>query len=130
MNLPDQMIDGAMHNRFLLVVDGHPAAGTSQGDAFARRFDEFARSVGAAGGLVSREPVEIEEPTASAEMLTEIVRQLDELISRRLDEHVAARTSFHVHGVTVPQRPHEDTVRWMCEASRRARVTAERPASA
>ena len=89
MSLPDQLVDGAMHNRFLLVLDECPVAGDP---AVAGRFDEFARQAGAAGGFISNMPVEVcDGSDASAELVAEVVEQLDELIGKRLDEHAAAR---------------------------------------
>ncbi|GAA3750947.1 hypothetical protein [Micromonospora maritima] len=89
MNLPDQLVDGAMHNHFILVLDSCPVAGNPE---VSEKFDKFARRAGAGGGLISNVPIDIEDgEKASAELVAEVVETLDELITKRLDEHQAAR---------------------------------------
>ncbi|MFG1872140.1 hypothetical protein [Micromonospora arborensis] len=98
LNLPDELVDGTYVNRFALIIDEHPDAPSAvDRKQIGDDWDEFAREIGGKGAFVTQARVCIDEPTATAEMVTEIVHELDGIISRRLDEHVAVRNEFHVH---------------------------------
>ncbi|WP_047892555.1 hypothetical protein [Micromonospora sp. RV43] len=119
LSLPDEQVNGNYVNRFALVVDEHPEVP----DADARKqvaedWTEFAREIGGKGAFVTPARVEVVEDTATAGMVTEIVRQLDELIGRRINEHTAARTDVHYHAQAPNLTEH---LRTLGERARRRR---------
>ncbi|MGC4886689.1 hypothetical protein [Micromonospora sp. DT227] len=92
LSLPDDFVDGTSVNRFALIVDEHPdVSDASDRKQVAEDWAEFAREIGGKGAFVTPARVDVVEHTATADMVTEIVQQLDEMIGRRVDEHAEAR---------------------------------------
>ncbi|MBQ1047867.1 hypothetical protein KBX50_05260 [Micromonospora sp. C51] len=98
LHLPDETVDGEEIARFALVLDEYapdPDGATRDDTDVAQTFRNFAHMVGAKDGLVVDRRVEVVENTATQKTVHDIVLMLDDLITKRLDQHVAARPTFH-----------------------------------